>query len=231
MGVVLLVRHGQASFDADDYDVLSPSGWLQSRVLGTWLAERSIRPDVVLHGRMRRQRETAEGLVAGSAMAGGRTEAWEPELLVDPGWDEFDHLGVVAAHQVDGAPVPRSDRRAFQRLFTEAVGRWSSGEHEGYAETYVDFLGRVAGALDRACARAGPGGSVLVSSSGGPIAAAVASLLAPEEAPAAQRALWLRLNTVIVNASYSRVVVGAEGPRLLTFNEHPHLGPELLSYR
>ena len=29
MGVLLLVRHGQASFGADDYDVLSEVGWEQ----------------------------------------------------------------------------------------------------------------------------------------------------------------------------------------------------------
>ncbi|HQR28584.1 MAG TPA: phosphoglycerate mutase family protein, partial [Nocardioides sp.] len=95
MGVLVLVRHGQASFGADDYDVLSPSGWLQSRVLGRWLAERDLRPDVVLHGRMRRQRETAQGL----AEAAG----WALTPEEDPGWDEFDHLGVVAAYAAPDA--------------------------------------------------------------------------------------------------------------------------------
>ena len=37
MGIVLLVRHGQASFGADDYDVLSDLGVEQSRVsAGPW---------------------------------------------------------------------------------------------------------------------------------------------------------------------------------------------------
>jgi broad specificity phosphatase PhoE len=34
MGQVLLIRHGQASFGADDYDVLSDLGWTQGRALG-----------------------------------------------------------------------------------------------------------------------------------------------------------------------------------------------------
>ena len=38
MGQLLLVRHGQASFGADDYDVLSPTGWEQGRRLGAHLA-------------------------------------------------------------------------------------------------------------------------------------------------------------------------------------------------
>ena len=44
MGVVLLVRHGQASFGADDYDVLSETGWEQCRLLGAHLAARGSRP-------------------------------------------------------------------------------------------------------------------------------------------------------------------------------------------
>jgi broad specificity phosphatase PhoE len=227
MGVVFLVRHGQASFAAADYDVLSPSGRMQSRVLGRWLAERQVRADVIVHGEMRRQRDTATEL----AEAAG----WEAELAVDAGWNEFDHVGVLAAHRpaepLDTAPGGAAGRREFQRLFTEAVSRWASGEHEGYAETYADFVQRSLEALARTCDRAGPGGTVVVSSSGGPIAAAVASLLEPDADALARAGLWQRLNAVIVNAAYSRVTVGATGRRLLTFNEHPHLGPELLTYR
>ena len=38
MSRILLVRHGQASFGADDYDDLSPTGHEQSRVLGAALS-------------------------------------------------------------------------------------------------------------------------------------------------------------------------------------------------
>jgi hypothetical protein len=36
---------------------------------------------------------------------------------------------------------------------------------------------------------------------------------------------------VLVNSSVTRVVVGSTGPRLLTFNEHPHLEGAALTYR
>ena len=42
MSTILLVRHGQASFGAADYDNLSPTGHEQSRVLGAALAARGI---------------------------------------------------------------------------------------------------------------------------------------------------------------------------------------------
>jgi broad specificity phosphatase PhoE len=63
MGVVLLVRHGQASFGADDYDVLSETGVEQSRRLGRVLAEQGLAPVAVVHGAMRRQRDTAAEMI------------------------------------------------------------------------------------------------------------------------------------------------------------------------
>jgi broad specificity phosphatase PhoE len=229
MGVVLLVRHGQASFGADDYDVLSDTGWQQSRQLGAYLAERGVTPDVVLRGDMRRHRETGEGLLVG----GG----WSAPVALDPGWNEFDHLGVVAslarAGEVDLPAGRDPDRREFQQVFERATQRWTAGQHDTeYPESWSAFRERVGAALSGACEQAGPGGTVVVVSSGGPIAAACASLLAPDgDDPVVLAGLWRRLNTVIVNTSVTRLVVGSTGARMLTFNEHAHLEGEHLTYR
>jgi len=217
MGVVILVRHGQASFGSEDYDVLSETGWSQGHRLGAWFAERGLAPTAVVQGGMRRHRETAE--------AAGWTDS-----TTDPGWDEFDHLAVVAADP--DLPSGDLDRREFQRAFEVATARWTSGAFDGeYAEPWPAFRARVTAALDRAREQAGPGGTVVVVTSGGPIAAACAALVDPEADDAGFARLWSRLNTVLVNASYSRVVVGSTGARLLTFNEHPHLDGAALTYR
>jgi broad specificity phosphatase PhoE len=222
MGVVLLVRHGQASFGADDYDVLSETGWEQGRLLGAWLAERAVTPTVVVRGDLRRHRETSEAMLAGAG--------WTTDVTVDDGWDEFDHLGVVAAYPE--APAGELDRQEFQRVFELATARWTAGDFDtDYPESWTGFAGRVRTALGRACAAAGPGGTVVVVSSGGPIAAACAALVDPGGDPATYARLWNRFNTVVVNSSVTRVVVGSTGPRLLTFNEHPHLEGETLTYR
>ena len=226
VGVLLLVRHGQASFGADDYDVLSETGWQQSRELGAWLAELGVRPDVVVRGGMRRHPETAEGVHEKVGVGG-------VVAVEDLGWDEFDHLGVVAA---DPGPVedePGTDpRRAFQRRFEIATARWTSGAYDAeYPESFGSFAARVSDALDRAVAEGGPGRTVLVVSSGGPIAAAVAGLAGPDADPATRARLWSAFNTPCVNTGVTKVVVGPTGARLLTFNEHAHLGRGLLTYR
>jgi len=223
MGVVVLVRHGQASFGADDYDVLSPAGWEQGRLLGEWLGPRAPAPSALVRGTMRRHRETAEAMAAAAG--------WEVEAEVDSGWDEFDHLAVVAADP--DVPSGDLDRRAFQQAFERATARWSSGRFDAeYAEPWSAFRERVLASLAGACDRAGSGRSVVVVSSGGPIAAACAALADPEDAdPLAFARRWGRFNTVLVNSSVTRIVVGSTGSRLLTYNEHPHLGADALTYR
>src|SRR3569832_1013932 len=57
MATVLLIRHGQASYDQADYDKLSPRGIEQARTLGAWLATAQL--DALFCGPLVRQRETA----------------------------------------------------------------------------------------------------------------------------------------------------------------------------
>ena len=220
MGLVLLVRHGQASFGAEDYDVLSETGLAQGRLLGQALATAGLDPGAVVHGAMRRQRDTAAAMVEAAG--------WPVVPRVDEGWNEFDHLAVVA-RAAEADPGLLEDRRAFQRAFEEATARWTSGAHDGdYEETWAGFVGRVRAALDRACAG---DGVTVVSTSGGPIAAAFATLVDREASAAELARLWATVNTVVVNSSVTRVIEGPSGRRLLTFNEHSHLPRGLVTYR
>lgn len=227
MSVLLLVRHGQASFGAEDYDQLSDLGHEQARVLGRALAARGVIPDVIVRGGMRRHDETASGIVAGLDRA--------VRVEVDEGWDEFDFQHVVEVHK----PLYRSrlamkadlartghPRRAFQRVFEEATAHWTGGQrdHE-YHESFPAFTARVVAAMTSAARR--PERTVLVVSSGGPIGLAASHLLVGDAA------LWPQLNRVAVNTAVSKVVRGGSGLTLSTFNEHSHLEHDrrLLTYR
>ena len=61
MGTLYLVRHGQASFGADNYDQLSPLGWQQSRRLGQYFKERGYQFEAVITGTLQRHDETWQG--------------------------------------------------------------------------------------------------------------------------------------------------------------------------
>ena len=217
----MLVRHGQASFGADDYDVLSEAGWEQARTLGRWVAEHGPVPESVVHGGMRRHRETWEGIAEGADL--------DLTADVDADWAEFDHLGVLAHFGTTTGKVldHDADRRAFQAHFEVATEHWTgAGADAGYPEAYDAFVTRARRALDAAAARPGP---TLVVTSGGVVAALAALLVAPD--PSVLGPVWARFNTVVANTSTSRILVGSTGARLLTFNEHPHLPREVVTYR
>jgi broad specificity phosphatase PhoE len=218
MGQVLLVRHGQASWDGDDYDILSDTGHRQAELLGAALAARGIAPDLVVSGGMRRHRETVENLVAGAGLDSVSVE-------VDPGWDEYDHVSMLAQVPTTFTgekPTPAE----FQAWMELATDRWIRGEHaDDYHEPFAAFTGRVEGGLKRAVG--GSQGTTVVVTSGGPISWVAASLLG------GGTTLWSRLNVVCVNSGVTKLVTGRRGVTMVSFNEHTHLEgePGLLTYR
>lgn len=212
VGTIYLVRHGQASFGADDYDKLSPRGHQQAAQLGSGWRSADIVPTRRVSGSMRRQRETATGVVqTGDGGAPHR---------VDPQWNEFEHVGMTAQHTQDSG----GDQKVFQASLNVALGQWMSGEGS-FAESYVDFSARILSGFAEVVEEAGPGGKPAVFSSAGPIALVVSHLLTGSDA------LFTSLNDVVVNASVTTVIVGRTGPRLLTFNDHAHVLPGLATYR
>ena len=217
MSRILLVRHGQASWGAADYDQLSDLGFEQSRALGAALAAQDITPDVLVSGSMKRHAQTGAAACEGAG--------WTVPVTTDGGWDEFDHLQMLARHPAPEGVDVTSDKRAFQRWFTEATTRWTGGEHDDYDESFADFSARVGTALERTVDSLEPRGTAVVFTSGGPVAWATALRLGGDAA------LWSRLNQVVINASVTSFVVGSRGATLLAFNEHTHLSPDQQTYR
>ncbi len=211
---VWLIRHGQASFGAANYDVLSELGARQARLLGEWLAERRLRPARIMVGTLTRQQETAQALAEG---LGGAA----PEFEVHAGLNESDADSVLSGWFAAGNPRPeRGDRKAHFKALTQAVLAWQQGKIEG-AESFAEFETRVADAVKQAAEGERP---TFCVSSGGAIGQAVrAAVGAPAETQ-------IRLQMQIKNASFTRLAGRAERLNLLGFNETPHLeGDETLT--
>lgn len=210
MSLLLLVRHGQASWGAADYDRLSALGFAQSRMLGESLAARGIRPSVVLTGAMRRHHETARTVI--------ESAGWDVSPVEDDGWNEFDHRQMLELHPSGMGAGEEMTKARFARWFEEATLRWTGGQHdEEYDESFGAFTDRVGAAAHRAVDRLDGGGTAVVFTSGGPISQVTTSLLG------GGAALWLQLNPVTVNASVTKVVIGGRGATLVSFNDHSHL--------
>jgi len=215
MGTLYLVRHGQASFGADDYDNLSALGHRQSRRLGEYWRERGMQFDAVITGTLKRHRQTWEGIAEGLGLA-------PDEVLPWPGLNEYDSEALIATISPDKlqkADTPEMYRHHF-RLLRDALSGWMQGKSEPAGmPSYLDFLGGVTNALDHVRAKH-HGARVLVVSSGGPISTAVGHVLGTSAETT------IELNFRIRNTSVTEFAFTPKRHMLVTYNTLPHLdGP------
>jgi len=226
MGVLLLVRHGQASIDAADYDQLSAIGRRQARAVGGRLAQADLTVDRVVCGTSARQRDTAGELVAALGFP-------EAQVRRDVRLDEFDHVSLLAAHPSEATvPVrPIETGPEVPSVLAEAIARWIAADHDvhsadgvDYPESHAAFVARV-GDVVRELTDA-PGTSLGVTSAGVIAAASAAALGLPA-------ARWPALAGRMVNTCIARMASGPAGGVLMTFNDHAHLEHDrtLITYR
>ncbi|MEK6244827.1 MAG: histidine phosphatase family protein [Pseudomonadota bacterium] len=208
MAELILVRHAQASFGADDYDQLSELGWRQSRWLGEYFAQRGAAFDRVVRGSLRRHSETLAGIAEGMGQALDGAE--------DARLDEYDSHALLNAH-LKGNPMPEGgDRREHFRILREAMYAWTDGTLAGAPhEPFAEFRGRVLAAL--ADARKGAARRVLVVSSGGPISTILADVLGMPLRGVAD------LNLQTRNTGITELQAGASRIHCVSFNNVPHL--------
>ena len=211
MGTLYLVRHGQASFGADDYDQLSELGHRQSVRLGEYFGERGIRFDGLIAGTLQRHKQTLAGILEGMQHAGEHL-SWE-------GLNEYDSEAVLATvhpGKLEKPTTPEMYRHHF-RLLRDGLARWMAGSTQPQGmPTYRDFVAGVAGALDHVRANH-YGQQVLIVTSGGPISTAVGHVLGtrPE--------VTIDLNLRIRNTAITEFAFTPKRHMLVGFNALPHL--------
>jgi len=210
MGTLYLVRHGQASFGAEDYDQLSELGARQSERLGQYLADKGLALDAALSGTLRRQTHTCDAILQGGGYALA-AQRW-PEL------NEFDSHAIIATvhpHPLEKTDSPERYREHF-RLLRDGLRQWMNGvvSPKGMP-SYNDFVHGVTAALDHV--RKQHTGNVLIVSSGGPISTAIGHILGtvPEKT--------IQLNMQIRNSAVTEFLFTPKRHLLLTFNSLAHL--------
>jgi broad specificity phosphatase PhoE len=211
MGHLYIVRHGQASFGAADYDQLSALGQQQSEQLGRYWAERGQTFDAVLTGTLRRHAQTWAGIAKGAGLT--------MEPLLWEGLNEYDSEALV--REIHPGPLGKADTperyRQHFRLLREALNQWMAGATSPKGmPSYVEFVRGITGALDHVREQF-PGKKVLIVSSGGPISTAVGQVLGldPERT--------VDVNMRIRNSAVSEFQFSPKRHSLLTFNTLPHL--------
>jgi len=211
MAQLYLVRHGQASFGAQDYDQLSDIGIKQAELLGQFCQEREISFDMVVTGSMKRHHQTADGILKFAQTNGKRVE--------NTAWNEFDFESVIKAYLVrypDLTPPKGAQRSVYYRLLKSAMQEWAQGHLvDGLPETWIEFQSRVAAAT--AQIQSAGSKNVLVATSGGAIAIMLMNLLGVSVQQA------IDFNLQIKNTSVNHFFFSDKGYQLSTFNAVSHL--------
>ena len=210
MGTLYLVRHGQASFGANDYDVLSPLGRQQAVRLGEYFKSKGLVFDAALTGMLQRQISTFEGICSGMGT--------QLDALQWSGLNEYDSHAVIAtvhSGKLEKPTTPEQYRQHF-RLLKDGLTQWMNGVVSPPGmPSYSDFIVGVTSALDHV--RKTHEGNVLLVSSGGPISTAVGYILgcSPEAT--------IELNLRIRNSSVTEFAFTPKRHMLVTYNTLPHL--------
>ena len=231
MAQLWLVRHAQASIDADDYDCLSEHGREQARLLGASMRTRGFAPLLACSGTLNRQRDTLSLAL--------RELVAPPVPIVDPDWDELDAVALMRAHAPEheslaalrrALAAEASPERAFLRMLSQALSRWQAGDFEQeHHETWPAFRARVARALAAKVARMqSTGGDALVLTSGAVIATACAVTMELPDAGVFPLTLGL------ANVGITRLALDGDTLRVSSVNDFGWLeahDPAAVTYR
>ncbi|MEM7582290.1 MAG: histidine phosphatase family protein [Acidobacteriota bacterium] len=234
MSLLCLVRHGQASVHAADYDCLSEHGEAQSRALGAHWAASSRRFDRVYVGPLRRHQQTHDAV---AKIFQERDLAWpDPVPLAE--LDEHQGPEVIAHHRADlyrqaGLEDPGQDDvdqretlRRYLRIYQLGTRQWIRAELETPSglESWSTFRDRIRIGLEAIVARAIKGERVVAFTSGGATAAAVGLVLGLDDEKI------LELSWRVRNAALTEVLFSGDRLSLDSFNTTPHLTDDQLTF-
>lgn len=207
MQEILMIRHGQASFGAEDYDNLSALGRQQSFWLGAHLQQLGFAPHIAIKGGLKRHAQTLDEMAKSLVL---------PTQHTDGAFVEINLTAIVEGYQNKYNDLP--DYEAEPALFNTAMRMvltaWIEGRFVAEEICWADYARRVTQGLDDLRAH---GKSVLLVTSGGTITAAIGAMLRLDAA--AQVAMMLKIH----NSSVTKLMRTNTGLELHSLNNVGHL--------
>ena len=236
MSKLYFFRHGQASFGANNYDVLSAKGQQQSEELGKYLVAKNFVFDKVYMGPLQRQQDTYE-IVRGVYQKNDRCI---PDPIIEEGL--LEHQGHVAMAQLmtelkETVPFVRemmykaeqnpAKKRSYHLLiFQYFLDEWAEGNinAEGILP-WKAFRQEVSQGLSNILDRTDSGETVAAFTSGGTISSITAQALNITDEKRVIALNFSHRNTAFTSFFYSKGLLN-----LLAFNEIPHLEGEMITF-
>jgi broad specificity phosphatase PhoE len=235
MADLLIIRHGQASFGADNYDQLSTLGQRQADLTGEFLSQSGVHFSAAFSGDLSRQRETGERILAQLEGA--------PSLVIDPRLNEVqtdEQMAVMTPLLCEQDPRfatliadMNKDSKSFQKIIETVFNYWVSPNCQvAGIQSWQDYSAGVVSAFEAARASAESGSTSTIFTSGGTIATLVGHVLGLS----ADRVY--EFYEPVFNCSITRLIFNSRKCSLSTFNDVSHLqlmgaqrGERLVTYR
>jgi broad specificity phosphatase PhoE len=180
MATIYLVRHGQASFGAENYDELSALGLRQAQVTGEYFRAVGVVFDAVYSGDLSRQRETARWVVA--------SQSHEVPHHIDPRFNEIrndEQLECLLPEVIKHNPTVKAlmekglgSSKDYQKAIDAVFNFWVSPAcNEPRIQSWAEYSGGAREALANVMQSQGAGKTVGIFASGGTVATLVAQVL------------------------------------------------------
>lgn len=235
MADLLIIRHGQASFGADNYDQLSTLGQRQADLTGEFLSQSGVHFSAAFSGDLSRQRETGERILEQLEDA--------PSLVIDPRLNEVqtdEQMAVMTPLLCEQDPRfatliadMNKDSKSFQKIIETVFNYWVSPNCQvAGIQSWQDYSAGVVSAFEAARASAESGSTSAIFTSGGTIATLVGHVLGLS----ADRVY--EFYEPVFNCSITRLIFNSRKCSLSTFNDVSHLqlmgaqrGERLVTYR
>jgi broad specificity phosphatase PhoE len=236
MSVLVLFRHGQASYLHGEYDQLSSLGERQSSLLGQFWADQQVIFDHIYIGPRRRHRQTHDQF---AAVYRERSLPW-PEPIELQEFDEYPAIRLVQKHLLDdwirrssleGMEKESLNRKlrksdGFNDAFRELMLTWVRGElQDPEVERWHEFRSRVTRGIEKMTGDYKKGRVIAAFTSAGTVAAAAGKALDVSD----EKILEMSWN--VRNATFTDFLFTKDRFSLRTFNASPYIhNPELLTY-
>ena len=235
MATIYLIRHGQASFGAANYDQLSELGQLQATRAGQYLARAGISLDAAYSGDLSRQRETCERSCR--ELGGDIVHHIDPRFNEIRNDEQVEKLTPMVAEQNPAIQQllesGLTNSKHYQKIIDAVFNYWVSHDCSAYGiQTWQEYSGLAHAALADVMRKEGSGKTIGIFTSGGTIATLVAHVLGLGGAQTYQ------FYEPIFNCSVTQLFYSGDNVSLSYFNDRSFLqlmgeehNEQLVSYR
>lgn len=219
MAKIYLVRHGQASFEADNYDELSALGYEQSSAVGAFFKDQGVCFDEFWCGTLNRHQQTLAKIIFELELVE------KPEVNLTADLNEYDFKKIIKNYIELNNLSNTYNKKEYISLLRSSLSAWQDAELIIPSnETWIDFTQRLVKFCTEQKDKHKSQKNILVVASGGSCSAIIQNILDLKNDK------FIDLNIQTANCAITEIYFNEKNMWLSGFNNLIHLGKNLITY-